>query len=114
MSIVLSWDDDWCRSDSDRRIPPVCKTGILFSIEVPGVTGDVILDNVSDIRWICCTVMEKLSVLWRYRRNTIACWLRGTVSSRGRSHLPSRRGPSIVGNDFHETGFFLWLVECIA
>ena len=63
ISISLSWDDDWCRSARDRRIPPVCRTGILLSIEIPGSGGDVILDSVSDIRWMCFIGMEKLSAL---------------------------------------------------
>ena len=42
------------------------------------------------------------------------CWFRGTVSLRGRSHLPSRRGPSIAGSDFQDSGFFLLLGELTA
>jgi len=107
ISIVLSGEDVWCRSARERRAPAWWSMGILCSIENPGSTGDVIRDNVSDIWWMCCVVMVNLSVLWRYRRKTTECWFRGTVSLRGRSHLPSRRGPFIVGSDFLESGFFL-------
>jgi hypothetical protein len=49
MSIVLSGEDVWCRRARERRAPAWWSTGILFSIEDPGSTGDVIRDNVSDI-----------------------------------------------------------------
>lgn len=113
-SIVLSGEDVWCRSARERRAPAWWSVAILFSIEAPGSTGDVIRDSVSDTRWMCCVVMVKRSVLWRYRRNTMECWFRGTVSFRGRSHLPSRRGPFIIGSDFQESGFLLLLGELIA
>ena len=49
ISIVLSGDDVWCRSAKERRARAWWSMGILFSIEAPGATGDVIRDSVSDI-----------------------------------------------------------------
>ena len=49
ISIVLSGEDVWCRSARERRAPAWWSVAILFSIEAPGSTGDVIRDSVSEI-----------------------------------------------------------------